>query len=139
MRRIILAALLVGAAGCLFEPARRYGSATLVWSVQSTFDPRACDAHGATEAIVEVYDENGALATRVRASCDRFQVTILLDRDFYSARVVLVDPRLAPVSTSANVPPFFVSVDRDTRVDVDFPSSSFFATTTRSVPDAGLE
>ncbi len=127
MRHIIFAALWMGAAGCLFEPAHRVGSMTVVWSVESTFDPRACDVHGATEAIVEVYYENGGLATRELASCDRFQLTILLDRDYYSARVILTAPRLVSVSTSANVPPLFVSIDRDTRVDVDFPSSSFFA------------
>jgi hypothetical protein len=40
--------------------------------------------------------------------------------------VTLADPGQRPVSTSVDIPPFFVARGSDTPVDIDFPADSFF-------------
>ena len=128
--RALLMSLLTGASimGCGVDPVQITGTATVRWSIQSTFDPQLCAANGVTNTIIEVYFDSGALATRAIASCAAFQQTIVVGEGFYSARVTLADAALVPLTTTVTVPSFFVQRNTDVPVEVDFPFDSFLAT-----------
>jgi len=68
----------------------------------------------------------GGLASSVTPYCSDFGASVSLADGSYTASITLIDARGAPVSTTVNVPPFNVTSNYDTPVDVDFPPDSFF-------------
>ena len=126
MRALLLGSA-VALASCVVHTSSyaRPGTASIRWSVEGSFDPRACDAHAAASAAVDIYYAGGGLASSVTPYCTDFGASVSLADGSYTASVTLIDPRGAPVSTTVDVPPFNVTSNYDTPVDVDFPPDSF--------------
>jgi hypothetical protein len=130
--------VLLGSAAVLFcactttVVTTRPGTTSIRWSIEGSFDPRACDAHGAASAAVDVYFSGGGLATSVTPYCSDFGANLTLADGFYTVSITLLDRNGAPISTTVNVPPFRVSANLDTPVDVDFPADSFFVASVKN-------
>jgi hypothetical protein len=104
----------------------RSGSVTFRWSVDGSFDPRACDAFFVDSARIDLYDANGAPINTTFVDCRAFTATINLAPGRYSARIEMVDVNNEPRSTSLPIQPFTIVSDTNLNIDSDFPRDSFF-------------
>src|SRR5258708_18310725 len=128
MRSVIVGSACLVLSSCIIEHRVYHapGTATIRWSVEGSFDPRACDAQAAATAAVDVFYADGGLVASATPYCSYFDEGFALGDGWYSAAVTLLDRNGAPVSTTVRVPPFSVRSDFDTPVEVDFPPSSFY-------------
>jgi hypothetical protein len=104
----------------------RAGSVTFRWSVDSSFDPRACDAFAVANARFDIYDANGAPIATHFTDCRNFTATFDLAPGRYSARIQMVDSGNQPRSTSLAIAPFTIISGTNLSIDSDFPRDSFF-------------
>ena len=104
----------------------RAGSVTFRWSVDGSFDPRACDAFFVENARIDLYDANGTPITTTFVDCRAFTATINLAPGRYSARIEMVDVNNEPRSTSLPIQPFTIVSDTNLNIDSDVPRDSFF-------------
>ena len=104
----------------------RAGSLTLRWSVDGSFDPRACDAFGVANARIDIYDAGGQPLTTTFVDCRAFTATIDLNAGRYSARIEMVDGGNQARSTSVPIQPFTIVSGTNLNIDSDFPRDSFF-------------
>lgn len=102
------------------------GSVTIRWSIDGSFDPRACDAFFVANARIDLYDANGAPITTSFVDCRAFTATFDLAPGYYSARIEMVDGASNPRSTSLPLEPFTIVSGTNLNVDTDFPRDSFF-------------
>jgi hypothetical protein len=102
------------------------GSVTFRWSIDGSFDPRACDAFFAQNARFDLYDINGSPITTSFVDCRAFTATFDLNPGQYSARIEMVDSAGNPRTTSLPIQPFTVTSGTNLNIDTDFPRDSFF-------------
>jgi hypothetical protein len=100
------------------------GSVTVRWVVAGAANPATCDAFGATDLELVVYDASGRPVTRQIAACGTFGLSIPLREGTYSAEVTLLDAAGNPVSTTKNLDAIEVISGTDLAIDVDFPAGS---------------
>jgi hypothetical protein len=102
------------------------GTVTLHWSVDGSFDPRACDAFAVAHARVDIYDYGGAPISTTFVDCRAFAATFELQPGTYSARLEMVDSAQQPRTTSLPINSFNVVSGTNLNIDSDFPADSFY-------------
>jgi len=134
LRRIAMVAALATCAattGCYGESTTTVvvvgtGSVTLRWSIDGSFDPRACDAFYVASARIDLYDVNGRPIRTAFVDCRQFSAQFDLTEGTYSARIEMTDPAQQPRSTSIPIQPFAIIGGTNLNIDTDFPRDSFF-------------
>jgi hypothetical protein len=101
-----------------------WGTLTVEWSVDDSFDRDACADFGADYMELIVYDRRGRTETEVEASCDDFDVTIDLPSGSYSLDATLIDRRDRAVTTTLALDDVRVYEDDETLLPLDFPADS---------------
>ncbi|MFT3767650.1 MAG: hypothetical protein QM820_19520 [Minicystis sp.] len=66
------------------------GELRVRWLVDNTTDPAACDALGAADVEVVIFDNTGQPLVRETPPCDAFSITVPLQEGTYSAEVTLL-------------------------------------------------
>jgi len=126
----LLAALLLGAAGCEVHTqdddytTGDEGSLTIDWTLDRTDDPAACDDYDARRLEIIVYDDRDRVVTTVEPPCDAFEASIDLLDGVYGVDATLLDRSGGDVSTTLSLDDIDVYADEDTPVSIDFPQSS---------------
>lgn len=102
------------------------GTVTFRWSVDSSFQPAACDAFAVAKTRVDLYNANGTPISTTFVDCRSFTATFELIAGRYSARLQMVDGANQPRSTSLAIAPFTVAIGTNLGIDSDFPRDSFY-------------
>ena len=100
------------------------GQLTLLWSIDGTTDPGACDFYGADRLELVIFDEV-ALLEEIEAPCEDFGVTVDLLDGFYEAEATLVDPADASVTVTEEINNMDVVAETELVIELDFPVGSF--------------
>lgn len=117
------------ASGCIIEHhasgwASDEGELTVEWTLDDSFDPRACRDFGARTVELLVHDWDGELVADVQAHCDDFSLTIDLADGTYSIDVTLLDGSGRTASTTLPLDDVDVYAGDETFIPVDFPVDS---------------
>lgn len=115
-----------GEATVTVTDTQRTGSVTFRWSVDSSFSPSACDAFGAMNNRVDIYDVQAAPISTTFVDCRTFTATYDLAPGRYSARLQMTDADQQPRSTSLPISSFTIVAGTNLNIDSDFPRDSFF-------------
>lgn len=107
------------------------GEMTLLWTVDNTEDPGACDYYALDPSVgmdleLVVFDNAGRTVVVDQFACESFGVTITLRSGWYDAEVTMVDP-ISAEAASTTLPLYDIEVlpREEIVLDVDFPPSSF--------------
>lgn len=123
-------ALALGLAGCevhAYADDDAYydeGSLSIDWTLDDTYDPRACDDYDAYDLELILYDARGGVASRLTRPCDDFGVSIDLLDGVYSLDATLVDRGGHDVTTTLALDDIDVYAGEDTPISIDFPQDS---------------
>lgn len=126
----LLVALALGAAGCeVHTHSRSYvvddiGTLAVDWTLDDSFDPRACDDYGAHDLELAVYDDRDRVVDRLRVPCDDFAVAVDLPDDVYSIDATLLDRSGVDATTTVSVDDIDVYAGEETPLHIDFPLDS---------------
>jgi hypothetical protein len=126
----LFVALLLGATGCEVHThdssyaADDEGTLAVDWTLDDSFDPRACDDFRATDLELVIYDDRDHVVDRFRAPCDDFSADIDLLDGVYSIDATLLDRSSEDATTTVSVDGLDVYAGEDTPVHIDFPLDS---------------
>jgi hypothetical protein len=107
------------------------GDMTLLWTVDNTVDPGACDFYALDPATgmdleMVLFDDAGRTVLQDYVPCENFGHSVRLRSGWYHAEVTMVDPITnEPLSTTLPLEDIRVVRDTEVELDVDFPASSF--------------
>lgn len=124
----LLAACLTG---CVAEvdtqpiviPAR-IGRLTVVWTVEGSASPSACNAVAADAFELTLYDATGRAFDTIVANCEDFVLSVDLPSGTYSADATLIDVADRSASTTIALDGLRVVSGTELTIDTDFPLSS---------------
>ncbi|HEY2404983.1 MAG TPA: hypothetical protein VGI10_03225 [Polyangiaceae bacterium] len=103
------------------------GSLEVDWTIGSGTNAADCDAHGAANISLQLYDQSGTpIGARTLDPCSSFSATIPgLEPGSYQVSAELVDLNQTPVTTEVPPQNLTITVNTVTQQGFDFPSSSF--------------
>jgi hypothetical protein len=124
-----LVALALGAAGCEVHTRDSYvgddeGTLAIDWTLDDSFDPRACDDFEARDLELVIYDDRDHVVDRISVACDDFSADIDLLDGVYSIDATLIARSGDDVTTTVSVDNIDVYAGDDTPVHIDFPLDS---------------
>jgi hypothetical protein len=123
----LLAVLALGTSGCFVEvdgDDDDFGTLTVQWSLDGTFDPDACLDYGARSLELVLYDHFDDVVDSFEARCADFAISIDLPEDDYGFDATLLDRSGRSVTTTIGLDNLFVDEGRERVVDIDFPVDS---------------
>jgi hypothetical protein len=126
----LFAALALGATGCEVHThgdsyvSEDEGTLAIDWTLDDSFDPRACDDFAARELELVIYDDRDGVVDRFQAPCDDFSAAVDLLDGVYSIDATLLDRLGDDVTTTVSIDGIDVYAGDETPVHIDFPLDS---------------
>ena len=125
-RTAAAAALILGITACGDNDAEFVdaGLLTVDWSISSSIDPVLCNAYGARDMELVIYDVFGGFVVEVEEPCEFFTVTVDLVEGTYDAEATLVDGFDRSVTETRVLTDLVIVGDTELVVDVNYPPGS---------------
>jgi hypothetical protein len=126
----LFVALALGTAGCeVHTSGSSYvsedeGTLEIDWTVDDSFDPRACGDFDAFDLELVIYDDRQSVVDQVRVPCDDFGVEVDLLDGVYGIDATLLDRGGADVTTTVSIDDIDVYAGDVTPLHIDFPIDS---------------